>query len=101
MKEQQHIMTTGGSSCIGLALATGYISMGQHLTIIGRNPERLATAGEILKRIAVPGNSLSRPSLEVHSDQQGDYPCHGHVRSPPYGWVSWPVVWGGIGTVLW
>lgn len=43
-----HIIITGGSSGIGLALARAYLTRGASVTIIGRSPQRLEEAGALL-----------------------------------------------------
>lgn len=45
-----HVIITGGSSGIGLALAEHYLRRGDHVTIIGRAPARLADAVKHLTR---------------------------------------------------
>ncbi len=42
------VLVTGGSSGIGLAVATTFVEAGDTVTITGRDPERLAAAGTLL-----------------------------------------------------
>lgn len=44
-----HAIITGGSSGIGLAIAHRLAARGMHITIVARNPERLATAEQAIK----------------------------------------------------
>ena len=46
--EQRHVLVTGGSKGIGLACARAFLQEGAHVSLVGRNPETLATAVKVL-----------------------------------------------------
>lgn len=57
-----HVVITGGSSGIGLALAKEYVSRGASVTIVARNPEMLATASGELRALV----------SSIHNDQPNE-----------------------------
>lgn len=58
-----HVIVTGGSSGIGLAIAKIYASRGARVSLIARDAKRLRQAGEVLK--ASPG--ITAVSIHVES----------------------------------
>lgn len=54
-----HVLITGGSSGIGAALALQYARPGTHLTLWGRNPERLAEVAAQVVRRGATADTLS------------------------------------------
>lgn len=62
----QHAIITGGSSGIGKATALLLAAQGAHISIIARNPERLASAqAEIMQARAVPEQRVAAISADV------------------------------------
>ncbi len=57
-----HVLITGGSSGIGAALALQYARPGTHLTLWGRNPERLA---EVAAQVVRKGATADTFSLDL------------------------------------
>ena len=49
MAQRTSVVVTGGSSGIGLATARAYASRGCDVAILGRNPDKLAAAADILR----------------------------------------------------
>lgn len=72
-----HIMITGGSSGIGLALAKEYVVKGAHVTLIARDVSKLRQAISSLEKIAPRNESriLSFLSLDLSND------CYEHIAS--------------------
>jgi short-subunit dehydrogenase len=60
--ESAHILITGASSGIGTALALSYARPGAHLTLGGRNQERLA---EVARQAEARGASVSTTALDI------------------------------------
>lgn len=54
----RHVIITGGSSGIGLALAALYGQQGARITLIARSPERLAQAAERLVALGVVNTAI-------------------------------------------
>ncbi|HEY5539983.1 MAG TPA: SDR family oxidoreductase [Coriobacteriia bacterium] len=66
MTERPRVIVTGGSSGIGLATARAYASHGYDVAIIGRTPDRLASAEESLRAsAAVPEQRIATRSADL------------------------------------
>ena len=66
-----HVIITGGSSGIGLALAKHYVKEGRDLSIIARNEARLAESRLLLSNLRIdPSQSIKTFSADVSSRQQ-------------------------------
>jgi len=61
-REPAHVLITGASSGIGAALALAYARPGAHLTLGGRNQQRL---GEVAAQAGVRGASVSTAAIDV------------------------------------
>ena len=59
------VLVTGGSSGIGLAVATTFVEAGDTVTITGRDPERLAAAGTLLGVRTVVADAADTEALET------------------------------------
>jgi len=47
-----HILITGGSAGLGLALARAFVRGNANVTLVGRSPDRLAAAADELRGLA-------------------------------------------------
>jgi citronellol/citronellal dehydrogenase len=63
--ERQVIVVTGGGSGIGRCIAHELASLGAHVAIIGRNPDKLST---VLREITEDGGSASIHSLDIRDE---------------------------------
>jgi len=66
MRNPHHILITGASSGIGAALAQSYATAGRHLSLTGRQPERLAAVAQSCRDL---GATVSEILLDV-TDRQ-------------------------------
>jgi 3-dehydrosphinganine reductase len=58
-----HVLITGGSAGIGLEVARGVLAKGAHVSIVARDPERLATAEDTLEReVGDPARVAAEPA---------------------------------------
>lgn len=67
----QHVLITGGSAGIGLALARLYVSAGCNVTLVARSQSKLDEAKEKLK--AAPIKAGQRGTVQVFSADVTDY----------------------------
>jgi citronellol/citronellal dehydrogenase len=65
MLEQQVIVVTGGGSGIGRCIAHELASLGAHVAILGRTPEKLRT---VQREITEDGGSASVHSLDIRDE---------------------------------
>ncbi|XP_018022688.1 3-ketodihydrosphingosine reductase-like isoform X2 [Hyalella azteca] len=63
----KHVMVTGGSSGIGLAVAQEVARLGAHVTLVARNQEKLVEAQQTVQATANKAKVLIRP-FDVCSD---------------------------------
>ncbi|GEO85696.1 MULTISPECIES: SDR family oxidoreductase [Alphaproteobacteria] len=64
-----HVVITGGSSGIGLAVARLYVERGVRVTLIGRGLERLEAARELIaSETGRPGDDIGILSVDVSDD---------------------------------
>lgn len=70
MFENKVIVITGGSSCLGKALAQRFALSGAHLALIARNEKKLLQAKEDLSALCKAGQKI-----EVFSCDVSDYDC--------------------------
>jgi short-subunit dehydrogenase len=79
-KEPAQILITGASSGIGAALALAYARPGAHLSLGGRNQERLA---EVAAQVAARGATSSTASVDVRDrDSVADWVTAVDERAP-------------------
>ena len=63
-------LVTGGGSGIGFGAATRMVEDGAHVTICGRNEERLIAAVETLTPLVGPGGSIRHIAADITVDEQ-------------------------------
>lgn len=63
-------LVTGGGSGIGFGAATRMVEDGAHVTICGRNEERLIAAVETLTPLVGPGGSIRHIATDITVDEQ-------------------------------
>jgi len=69
--EGAHVLITGGSSGIGFEMAKEYVKMKSHVTIVGRNLSKLASACSALKNFRIsPEQKISFVALDVTSSEE-------------------------------
>jgi NAD(P)-dependent dehydrogenase (short-subunit alcohol dehydrogenase family) len=88
----KHVVITGGSEGIGLAIASEFISAGAHVTLMARSMEKLATAQAKLRLLASDCRSGSRvwvESVDVTSFEQVRAP-HAPMHTPMSGCAALP-----------
>lgn len=64
MSDSRRVLITGGSSGLGLALALPLLRRGDHVTLVARDPVKLAAAATGLRE-KVPGARVATLSLDV------------------------------------
>jgi len=60
-----HVLITGGSSGIGLATAVSCLGRGAAVSLVARDPERLAGARDVLVARRVPGARIATAAADV------------------------------------
>lgn len=65
----QHVLITGGSSGIGLALAQRAVAAGARVSLVARDPAKLAAAATAL-RAATPGAAVFTASADVAQENE-------------------------------
>ena len=65
----QHVLITGGSSGIGLALAQRAVAAGARVSLVARDPAKLAAAANAL-RAATPGAAVFTASADVARENE-------------------------------
>ena len=79
-REPAHILITGASSGIGTALALAYARPGAHLTLGGRNQQRL---GEVAAQAGARGASVSIAAIDVREREAvADWALQADDRAP-------------------
>ena len=68
--EGASILVTGGGSGIGLGCATRFAADGAHVTIVGRNEERLRGAVETIRATAAAGVQVGYRPADVTEEEQ-------------------------------
>lgn len=65
-----HVLVTGGSSGIGLEVARRALTRGAHVSIVARDPERLATAADVLEREVGDATRVAAEPADVTDPEQ-------------------------------
>jgi short-subunit dehydrogenase len=79
-REPAHILITGASSGLGAALALAYARPGVHLSLGGRNQERLAA---VAAQAAARGSTMSSAAVDVRDrDAVADWVIAAEDRAP-------------------
>jgi 3-dehydrosphinganine reductase len=65
-----HVLVTGGSSGIGLEVARRALTRGAHVSIVARDPERLATAADVLEREVGDATRVAAEPADVMDPEQ-------------------------------
>ncbi|XP_065064132.1 3-ketodihydrosphingosine reductase-like [Rhopilema esculentum] len=86
--ENSHVMITGGSSGIGLALAKLYLSKGANVTIVARNKIKLAQAAMVLEKekvkksqkVCIVSVDLTKDLLYIRNAYKEAQECNGSVN---------------------
>lgn len=77
----RRVVITGGSSGIGLGVATAFVELGSSVGLIGRDPDRLAAAAEALADHAAPGGDGAGPRIaSVPADVADEHQVGAAVR---------------------
>lgn len=71
----KHVVVTGGSSGIGKAAAMEAARLGAHVTIIGRDVDRLNAAVSEISAQAKEGQKIQHTSLDLTSDYNSIQKC--------------------------
>jgi 3-dehydrosphinganine reductase len=70
MKQAQHVIITGGSSGIGKATAKQFIQRGANLSLIARDPDKLAAAKQELESFAATEQQIHTVAADVSDRHQ-------------------------------
>jgi 3-dehydrosphinganine reductase len=65
-----HVLVTGGSSGIGLEVARRALTRGAHVSIVARDPERLATAADVLEQEVGDATRVAAEPADVTDPEQ-------------------------------
>lgn len=68
--EDRTYLITGGGSGIGKGVAAGLVSAGASVMIVGRNPDRLASAVEELEPLAAKGGAIRYEPTDVTKEDE-------------------------------
>ena len=81
----KHVVITGGSEGIGLAVASELVTAGAHITLMARGKDKLAAAQSQLRTLASSCHSCSLvavESVDVTSFEQAGLGWDGGVCTP-------------------
>lgn len=73
----KHVLITGGSSGIGLALALEYSMKGAHVTIVARDKIKLKLAADNIRKVAKDKDSQYISALSIDTSRSYDIVAHG------------------------